>query len=139
MNTKEVFYKVLLIILIMVIIQYIIFLIYKNIIFILIAIIIYIILVIQKYKIEVKALNSAITLLNVSDSQNKKVFKKVTIIKNLNLINNDNSIEMKKNICVVCNIYCKKKCEQCKAAYYCCLEHQRQNWSSHKHICKKLY
>jgi hypothetical protein len=29
------------------------------------------------------------------------------------------------------------KCTQCSKAFYCCQEHQREDWSRHKKYCKK--
>ena len=31
-----------------------------------------------------------------------------------------------------------KKCSGCNSIYYCCKEHQQENWSKHKFICQKL-
>jgi hypothetical protein len=136
MNNKNSFLKL---IIFGFIISYAIYFIYTYFVFILTFIVIYIVLLLQKYKLENKSLNSKITILNVI--QNKKVFKKFQVIKitNMNIINNVvEVVEMQKNICVVCNIYCKKKCERCKTAYYCCIEHQRENWSYHKKICQSI-
>lgn len=77
----------------------------------------------QKYKIENETLKTNIKTI-INDNKNAKLFKKVSKIKN--------------NVCAVCNIYCKKKCANCKTEYYCCLEHQQQHWSSHKSICRWL-
>jgi hypothetical protein len=134
MNNKNSFLKL---IIFGFIISYAIYFIYTHFKFILTLIIIYIVLLLQKYKIENKALNIKITLLN--ETQKRKVFKKVTVtnIKNMNIINN--VVKMEKNICLVCNIYCKKKCGECKTAYYCCLEHQKHDWVYHKQICNKSY
>lgn len=106
----------------LVIISSVIYFIYTYFVCILIVLIMYIIILLQKYKIENKILNNKITILN---NKNAKVFKRVA--KNMG---------MKKRICVVCNITCKKKCERCKTAYYCCIEHQRENWPYHKTVCK---
>ena len=38
--------------------------------------------------------------------------------------------------CEVCNIQTKKMCK-CKLAYYCCEEHQKQDWKKHKSLCKQ--
>lgn len=108
-------------------------------------IIIYIIIWIEKYKIENKLLNNRINMLN--NKKPAKVFKMVAKHNNMNIINKSletnsdienkkNLVKMEKNICVICNIYCKKKCGQCKTAYYCCAEHQIQDWKHHKTICK---
>lgn len=107
-------------------------------------IIIYIIIGIQKYKIENNLLNNKIKMLN--NKKHAKVFKILTKNNHMNIIINGvetnncteikkNVVKMEKNICVVCNIYCKKKCGQCKTAYYCCLDHQIQDWKHHKPIC----
>lgn len=136
MNNKNSFLKL---IIFGFIISYAIYFIYTYFVFILTLIIIYILLLLQNYKVENKSLNSKITILN--DIQNKKVFKKSPVINitNMNIINNVvEVVEMQKNICVVCKIYCKKKCKQCKIAYYCCLEHQRENWPHHKKICQTI-
>lgn len=37
--------------------------------------------------------------------------------------------------CKVCRMECKKKCA-CKLVYYCCVNHQRQDWKNHKKVCK---
>ncbi|XP_066261854.1 SET domain-containing protein SmydA-8-like [Euwallacea similis] len=37
--------------------------------------------------------------------------------------------------CEVCKAVCTQKCSQCKSVYYCCSEHQRENWKDHKADC----
>lgn len=137
MNNKNSFLKL---IIFGFIISYAIYFIYTHIVFINTFIIIYILLLLQKYKLENKSLNIKITILN--DIKKKQVFKKIPVINitNMKIINNAAEVvEMKKNVCVICNIYCKKKCGYCKTAYYCCLEHQKHDWAYHKQICNKSY
>lgn len=38
--------------------------------------------------------------------------------------------------CAVCGTSAKAFCSKCKQVYYCCAEHQRQDWKSHKAACK---
>ena len=127
-----------------VIISLLIYFIYTYFTFILMLIIINIIIEIQKYKIKNKLLKNKINMLN--NKKPTKVFKIVNKNNGMNIINNmvemntdiktkKNLVKIEKNICVICNIYCKKKCGQCKTAYYCCVEHQIQDWKHHKTIC----
>jgi len=30
-----------------------------------------------------------------------------------------------------------KRCSRCKAARYCCTDHQRRDWPRHKHVCRQ--
>lgn len=44
----------------------------------------------------------------------------------------------KANSCEICGISENlQRCGQCKSVYYCCKEHQRQDWKKHKIQCKK--
>ncbi|EAT46912.1 AAEL001936-PA [Aedes aegypti] len=44
-------------------------------------------------------------------------------------------VEVHGGICPVCNQPAKKRCSGCSAAYYCSVEHQRQDWKNHKNVC----
>jgi hypothetical protein len=134
MNTKNIFCEIIIVFTIIIIIQYAIAFIFKNAIYIFIATIIYIGVLAEKYKIENMSLHHIITKLN--HPHKGKVFNNCIQIHNINIINEKKQVEMKKNICVVCNIYCKRKCQKCKTAYYCCVEHQMKDWKCHKKICK---
>jgi len=48
--------------------------------------------------------------------------------------------DLKKDIkkCSICSIPAKKSCSVCKSIYYCCREHQTQDWKRHKKECGKL-
>lgn len=37
--------------------------------------------------------------------------------------------------CVICGQATPKKCMGCQSAHYCCVEHQREAWPSHKTEC----
>lgn len=37
--------------------------------------------------------------------------------------------------CAVCKTLCTKFCSKCKKAYYCCVEHQKEDRKAHKKIC----
>lgn len=37
--------------------------------------------------------------------------------------------------CSVCNKISKSKCSSCAQAYYCSVEHQKNDWKSHKPKC----
>lgn len=37
--------------------------------------------------------------------------------------------------CPVCKKPALLKCQKCKIEYYCSVEHQRENWSTHKQFC----
>lgn len=43
--------------------------------------------------------------------------------------------EVHGGICPVCNQSAKKRCSGCSVAYYCSVEHQRQDWKHHKNVC----
>ncbi len=47
-------------------------------------------------------------------------------------------IEMvsKKGICIACNQSATQKCSQCKLAYYCSAQCQRNSWAQHKSFCQ---
>lgn len=45
---------------------------------------------------------------------------------------------LKNKGCNLCDIPSTKKCSKCKAVYYCCVEHQRADWKSHKLFCKLI-
>lgn len=38
-------------------------------------------------------------------------------------------------VCKVCETRCDTKCERCKSIWYCCREHQLQDWKRHKKNC----
>ena len=38
-------------------------------------------------------------------------------------------------VCKVCETKCTTKCERCKSIWYCCREHQLQDWERHKKNC----
>ena len=40
--------------------------------------------------------------------------------------------------CNVCGVECKFRCSKCHTAYYCSVEHQKQEWATHKVKCKRL-
>lgn len=42
------------------------------------------------------------------------------------------------NYCKICNIECLNKCSVCRTIYYCSKEHQKEDWSSHKHNCSNM-
>uniref|UniRef100_A0A0K2T923 Protein msta n=1 Tax=Lepeophtheirus salmonis TaxID=72036 RepID=A0A0K2T923_LEPSM len=42
-------------------------------------------------------------------------------------------------VCVVCQADAESQCSSCYSVTYCNREHQKQDWSSHKKICKKPY
>lgn len=41
--------------------------------------------------------------------------------------------------CEICGILSSKCCPTCKSAYYCCAEHQKQDWKIHKKYCQTIY
>ena len=41
-----------------------------------------------------------------------------------------------KHLCVVCETPTEKYCGQCQRVKYCCVEHQRAHWSTHRAECK---
>ncbi|XP_055598472.1 SET domain-containing protein SmydA-8-like [Uranotaenia lowii] len=45
------------------------------------------------------------------------------------------SKEVPGGICPVCNQPAKKRCSGCSSAYYCSVDHQRQDWKHHKNVC----
>ncbi len=40
--------------------------------------------------------------------------------------------------CAVCEKKCKTHCAKCKSVFYCCAEHQSNDWEFHKVVCKVL-
>ena len=38
--------------------------------------------------------------------------------------------------CVVCQVETKMKCSCCKKVYYCCADHQKADWKSHRESIK---
>jgi len=57
-----------------------------------------------------------------------------------NVFSESSADEQEKQItnCAKCNkANCTKKCSLCKLSYYCSVECQKKNWSSHKLVCKK--
>jgi SMC interacting uncharacterized protein involved in chromosome segregation len=40
--------------------------------------------------------------------------------------------------CAVCAKEAPMRCGGCKRAFYCCKEHQKQDWKLHKKLCKEL-
>ncbi|XP_058462124.1 SET domain-containing protein SmydA-8 [Malaya genurostris] len=46
-----------------------------------------------------------------------------------------NVTETPGGICPVCNQSAKKRCSGCSLVYYCSVEHQKQDWKNHKHVC----
>jgi hypothetical protein len=41
-----------------------------------------------------------------------------------------------KEQCQICNQQCTTRCERCKEFYYCCKQHQKQDWKqAHKYEC----
>lgn len=39
-------------------------------------------------------------------------------------------------ICPVCKKEASKRCSRCAMVYYCCVEHQQQDWKVHKTTCQ---
>ena len=37
-----------------------------------------------------------------------------------------------------CHAVASKACARCKSVYYCCVEHQKEDWAKHKTRCKKI-
>jgi hypothetical protein len=58
-------------------------------------------------------------------------FKKIT-----KLLRKDWKKEMK--VCGICSNPADKLCGICKSIYYCCREHQTEDWKRHKKECGKL-
>jgi hypothetical protein len=40
--------------------------------------------------------------------------------------------------CNICGVECSLECGKCHAAYYCSVEHQKQEWKTHKLKCKRI-
>lgn len=38
--------------------------------------------------------------------------------------------------CAVCDQPTKNKCSNCNQSFYCCAEHQKQHWKTHKVNCR---
>uniref|UniRef100_A0A182SCU7 MYND-type domain-containing protein n=1 Tax=Anopheles maculatus TaxID=74869 RepID=A0A182SCU7_9DIPT len=38
-------------------------------------------------------------------------------------------------ICPICKKEASKRCSRCAMVYYCCVEHQQQDWKLHKATC----
>ncbi|XP_055693505.1 SET domain-containing protein SmydA-8-like [Lutzomyia longipalpis] len=47
----------------------------------------------------------------------------------------EGEIEPKMGNCVICGVECEKKCASCHRVFYCSVEHQRDDWKSHKKSC----
>jgi hypothetical protein len=45
------------------------------------------------------------------------------------------TLSTEKYVCKVCETRCTTKCERCKSIWYCCREHQEQDWKAHKKNC----
>ena len=45
--------------------------------------------------------------------------------------------EILENKCEICDVDSTKFCSKCKQVYYCGAEHQKEDWSRHKLVCKK--
>lgn len=39
------------------------------------------------------------------------------------------------NPCAICKTETKNSCSNCKQVFYCCVEHQKQDWKNHKKNC----
>jgi len=52
-------------------------------------------------------------------------------------LDDGNSYQMKKTIrvCKICGDEANLKCSRCSCIYYCCKEHQTEDWKVHKKVC----
>jgi hypothetical protein len=60
-------------------------------------------------------------------------------LQNFNAININNQIDQDNNVieteCEICGAKTKNCCSRCKLAFYCNLEHQKDDWPDHKTFC----
>lgn len=48
------------------------------------------------------------------------------------------SVTRKTRWCVVCRTLTHLRCANCRVVHYCCAQHQKANWFTHKLVCKML-
>lgn len=51
-------------------------------------------------------------------------------------VDSDAEMEPKKSTCQICEQETSNCCSRCKKVYYCCAEHQKADWATHKKVCK---